>query len=112
MSQNPDLGTSIQSAIQTVEQSQHSMVPLNHEMYYQPQEEQDDDSDDCAPMHLNMHAARDDSSSASENENFLQQKDEDLRSESESDQSEDQSENNYSNYHSDQEDVSSDDEKA
>jgi hypothetical protein len=112
MSQNPDLGTSIQSAIQTVEQSQHSMVPLNHEMYYQPQEEQDDDSDDCAPMHLNMHAARDDSSSASENENFLQQKDEDPRSESESDQSEDQSENNYNNYHSDQEDVSSGDEKA
>ena len=58
MGNNPDLGTSIQSAIHQVDgndPTDNYMVPLNHELYYQSQERQDDMnqlSDD--PMNLKV----------------------------------------------------------
>ena len=58
MSQHPDLGTSIQNAIEEVDgpvPQLHYMAPLNHELYYQSQEGHDTThpSDDD-PMELNF----------------------------------------------------------
>jgi hypothetical protein len=58
MGQNPDLGTSISSAVSQVDNTAeggHYMAPLNHEMFYQSQEGQEDHhhgEDD--PMELNI----------------------------------------------------------
>jgi hypothetical protein len=58
MSQNPDLSTSISSAVSQVDNSQkdvHYMAPLNHEMFYQSQEGQEEHHyGDDDPMKLNF----------------------------------------------------------
>jgi hypothetical protein len=59
MNDNPDIGRTIQSAIHKVDDtdpSAHYMAPLNHQMFYQSQEGQDDEgsSPDDQPMELNF----------------------------------------------------------
>jgi hypothetical protein len=103
MGRNPDLGTSIQSAIQQVDGTDPTanyMVPLNHELYYQSQEGQDDTdilSDD--PMNLKIHddSSPPDNKSSSESE-ASGEDDSDHESESESEPE--------MNHDSDQEDLS------
>jgi hypothetical protein len=115
MSENPDLGSSIQNAIHQVDKTnktEHYMAPLNHEMFYQSQEGQEDDlSDDDQPMELNFQKSTKNSRSRSRSESRSRS-----RSRSESPKKDDASENSQASdtesegkgddpYPSDQEDL-------
>ena len=66
MNDNPNLGQSITEAIKEVDgidPEGHYMAPLNHEMYYQSQEGQEDrDQDDDEPMGFKIRRNLSDSS--------------------------------------------------
>ena len=74
MGQNPDLGTSISSAISQVDKTEkggHYMAPLDHEMFYQSQEGQEDHhhgEDDPMELNINPEFGKSDSENDSRSE--------------------------------------------